>query len=210
MRQSVYASFATREMVERATGALLDHGVRAEDISVIVYENDRDRTETDPGHNVEKMAEHGITVTTSGDAAAGAAKGAGVGLGAGALAGLVALVVPGFGLVLGGGALALAIGGMVGATAAGAVAGGVTGYLKDQGVPDDHAHEYTTGSPAACIIGVSTPSNEVSTQTVMEVLNKYGATGVRDYSTDRQPGYAAAEVPVVTESAYPSTQSSIT
>ncbi len=49
--------------------------------------------------------------------------------------------MPGVGLVVGGGALALAIGGALGTTAAGAVAGGMAGYLKDQGVSETDANE---------------------------------------------------------------------
>src|SRR5205085_9990716 len=81
-------------------------------------------------------AKTGLSTTTPADAGVGAAKGAGIGLGVGVLAALASIFVPGFGLVAGGGALATAIAGAVGTTAAGAIAGGVHGYLKDQGVPE--------------------------------------------------------------------------
>src|SRR5688500_11923729 len=87
-------------------------------------------------------AKSGISTTTGADGAAGAVKGAGLGLGVGIAAALAALAIPGFGLVLGGGALATAAAGAAGATAAGALAGGVEGFLKDQGVPDDVLTHY--------------------------------------------------------------------
>lgn len=181
MRTIVYASFTSSEDAERAIGALLDHGVATQDLSVALnekhrpYTSDDDRTAKDViGH-----ADKGITVTTPDDMGSGAAKGAGVGLGIGALAAIASIVVPGFGLILGGGALAAAIGGMVGATAAGAIAGGAVGYLKDQGLPDDTAERYAMAiGEGGAVVSVSVPSNGVAGHTVEEVLRKYGGIDV--------------------------------
>jgi hypothetical protein len=137
---------------------------------------------TGEGDRTELAAKQGLSTTTPGDAAAGAAKGAGIGLGVGILAALASIAIPGFGLVVGGGALATAIAGAAGATAAGAVAGGVHGYLKDQGVPDHVAMDYNKAyEHGGAILGVTVPSNNVDEATVREILSKYGASNVNVY-----------------------------
>src|SRR5579885_2342276 len=122
---TIYSTFTDPAMAEKAVGALLDYGIENNHISVVFPEgytsrdfpnSDRDRSDVD---NTEKAAKEGISTTTGKDAASGAAKGAGIGLGVGILAGLASVFVPGVGLVLGAGALATAIGGAAGATAAG-------------------------------------------------------------------------------------------
>jgi hypothetical protein len=196
--KTVYASFHDHDLAEKATGALIDHGVASEAISLIASEretsNARDVAVDDDYHTVavsrsgatygekELGAKSGISTTTSGDAASGAAKGAGLGLGVGVLAGLASLAIPGFGLVLGGGALATALAGAAGATAAGAVAGGVTGYLKDQGVPEHAAEPYHEAfERGGAVLAVHTPSNDIDATTVENILDKYGATNINAY-----------------------------
>ena len=217
MSATLYATFNDSSLAEKAVGALLDHGVRNEDISVISkeanpkysQENCRDVHRTgEAGHDVivtstvdekgndipanheaadsnraEKAGKTGLSTTTAGDAEAGAAKGAGVGLGVGVAAAIASMVIPGFGLVLGGGALAIALAGTAGATAAGAVAGGVTGYLKDQGVPDDAATDYDRAyKNGSAVLTVHVPSGKLSLGEVEGILSKYQATDVHSYA----------------------------
>jgi len=132
MRQNVYAVFPTVESAHSAVGALLDHGAQAVDVSLIIREPYIDQYDghIETANDVKDSAEHGISTTTGADAASGAAKGSAIGLGVGAAAALAALLVPGIGLVIGGGALATAIAGAAGTTAAGAIAGGVAGFLR--------------------------------------------------------------------------------
>jgi hypothetical protein len=274
MANTIYAAFADPGLAEKAAGALLDHGARNEDISVLrshdpdrdkdhwykhdsghravapdldntrggaagtsrvsgdplgeprmesttgteygatnanlsetrgidetrtagygttgerVERTDYERTEREDRDNpadeadVESTAKSGITTTTAGDAGSGAVKGAGVGLGVGALAALWALFVPGIGLVLGGGALAAALGGVAAATGAGAVAGGVTGYLKDQGVDDHVAEDYDrTVQSGGALLAISLPTGSLDEGKAREILDKYGATNVNSYAT---------------------------
>jgi len=89
--------------------------------------------------NVSAVGNEGITTTTPQDAAAGAAVGGGIGLVAGLLAAAAAVTIPGVGLILGGGILAGALGAAAATTAAGAAVGGVTGYLRDMGMPEHAA-----------------------------------------------------------------------
>jgi hypothetical protein len=203
MDNTIYASFDDIDMAEKAAGALLDHGMRNEDISLIANDRYLDRhtavtdAAVDSDYNTVVVdrnavdydrddglgqAKAGLTTTTAADAGSGAAKGAGVGLGVGVLAGLASLAVPGFGLVLGGGALATALAGAAAATAAGAVAGGVTGYLKDQGMPEHAAQTYHESfERGGAVLAVSVPSNDVDGVTAQQVLDKYGATNVNAF-----------------------------
>ena len=100
----------------------------------------------------------------------------------GVLAGIAALAVPGVGWIIGGGALATAIAGMIGTTVAGAIAGGVTGYLKDQGVPHEVAAHYGTAvENGGAILAVHAPSGNVDPTTIQHILQKYGAVNVNAY-----------------------------
>lgn len=174
MHETIYACFVDADTATKAVGALLDHGVRPNDISVLVKDG-QNPTATLEGEP-QKSAEHGITVTTAADAGAGAAKGTGVGLGVGVLAALAAVAIPGVGLVLGGGALAIALAGVAGAGVAGAVAGGITGLLKDQGVSEGQALHYNDRILAGgSLVSVYTPSNDVTAETVMAIFAKYGS-----------------------------------
>jgi len=123
------------------------------------------------------QAEHGISTTTPEDAGAGAVKGTGIGLGVGAALAIAALFVPGVGFVLGGGALASAL-----AAGAGAAAGGVTGFLKEQGVPAEAAQHYHGAiDQGGAMIAVVIPSGKVDQATAEEVLTKYGAGNLNAY-----------------------------
>jgi len=254
MAETLYASFADPSQAEKATGALLDYGLKNEDVTLVcnrdahgsvgekhgmvgdtmtpgsehvgssTYESyggagvrtvdpgdvqprpavsgmgatasaygtstpaDIPITRTDSDRDADadedcdsdlSSAKGGITTTTPEDAGAGAMKGAGYGLAAGVLAGLASLVVPPFGLVLGGGALATAIGGAAGATVAGAVAGGATGYLKDQGVDEAYAAKYDEAiQGGGAILAIHLPSGDIDAATAREILGKYGAEHV--------------------------------
>ena len=127
-------------------------------------------------------AKRGISTTTPEDAGEGAVKGTGIGLGVGILASLAALTIPGVGLVLGGGALAAALGATALTAGAGAIAGGATGFLKDQGVPHEAADRYhgmVAGGGA--VLSINVPSGDVDQATAEAILSKYGAADVNAY-----------------------------
>lgn len=195
MQNTIYASFDSSDQAVKAAGALLDYGVKNEDLTIIskgtesevkedgtTVPREQGNGDDDGVEGAEGMAKNGISTTTPGDAAAGAAKGAGIGLATGVIAGLASLLVPGFGLVIGGGALATAITGAAIATAGGGVVGGVAGYLKDQGVPEEHIAAYDKAiSSGGAIVVVTMNSDKIDTSKVTEVLNKYGATNITDH-----------------------------
>jgi hypothetical protein len=132
--------------------------------------------------NPVRAAEEGISTTTPADAASGAVSGAGIGLGIGALAALASLFIPGVGLVTGGGALAAALSAAGATTAAGAVAGGVTGYLKDQGMPDMATEHYGKAvEQGGAVIAVRLPSGKVERAEAEEVISKYQAANLNAF-----------------------------
>jgi len=136
-------------------------------------------------YDAERAAKAGVSTTTIQDAAKGAAKGVGYGLGIGALAAVASIAIPGFGLVVGGGALAVAVAGLAATAGAGAVAGGVVGYLKDQGVPADEIPHYQQAYEDGGAILSVVIQDPLKAGIVQDLLRKYGASNVRPF------GYAA-------------------
>ena len=173
-RNVVHAMFANPDYAARAVVALIDIGVHQHDISILIKDPPPNWDENLTSSELLEQATEGLTVTTGHDAAVGAAKGAAIGLGVGALAAVAALAIPGVGLVIGGGALATAAGGALAAGAAGAVSGAVYGYLRDQGIDDSVAlaveGDYQKGG---ALVSVTTPSGEITADTVNKVLAKY-------------------------------------
>jgi hypothetical protein len=271
MSNTLYAAFADATLAERAAGALLDHGVRAEDLSLVQHESrynmpntvaddtgvtpgikgkmsgasitspgvadaafymppvaetthpmsnmgpygtsvesymeeedfatarnqadydretatigddrDYDRADGVDAADFEKSAKHGISTTTGADAGIAAVTGGAWGLGVGAVAALASLLIPGVGIVVGGGALATAIAGLVATTGAGAAVGAITGYLKDQGVDEHVAMKYgDTVAGGGAILAVHVPSGDVDELRARQVLEKYGAANINSYA----------------------------
>lgn len=174
MNVTLYANFPDAAQAEQALAALLDRGADRKDLSAVFPATYQSHFS---GQKAVEEATSGITTTTAADAAAGAEKGGVIGLALGALAALASLVIPGVGLVTGGGALAMALTGVVGTTAGGALAGGVAGFLKDQGVPERVALDYESAlKNGRAIIMVDTPTGKIGEAEVREIFSKYHAT----------------------------------
>lgn len=209
---TIYASFIDRSAAEKAAAALLDHGARAEDISILANEG----YGTTPAQDLAEAAESehtaktGITTTTAADAGMGAAKGTAVGLGLGIVAALASVFIPGIGLIVGGGALATAVAGAAASAGAGAIAGGIAGYLKDQGMGEELATHYSEAfGRGNAVLAIGIPSGDLSGEEIEPYLTKYGAISVSTVNYSRNlmdrpgdiPSVAPAsvvEVPVVT------------
>jgi len=195
MAQRVAAMFQTRDAAERAADALVDMGADRGHISVVAR---GDRSAATPGgrattsstgaapseHVVEparKVGDSGAALTTSdqGDAAKGAAIGAVAGL----AAGLLALTVPGIGLVLAAGPLAAAM-------ASGAVAGGVYGGLRDIGIEEKHARGYEERIRGGHVLLTAIVPN-IDQQRVRAILAEYDAEDI-SFTEDRSAAAAAA------------------
>jgi hypothetical protein len=199
MNKTIYASFATINDAEHATGALMDFGLNAEDISLIAHEQHESHGLKYTAHDLNRSDDHaavytnesqtvndhhgldakaGISTTTGADAAVGAGKGTGIGLGVGVAAALAAMFIPGVGLVIGGGALALALGGAAASAGAGAIAGGALGYMKDQGVNEESINLYRdTFEKGGAILAVQLPE-DVAESSVDVILSKYNALNI--------------------------------
>lgn len=142
MSQRVAAIFDSRGEAERAADALVGLGAERDQISLLARGQEGEEARASARHAgegegvVEPAREVGdsgaaLTTTDAGDVAQGAT----IGAVAGIAAGLLALTVPGIGLVLAAGPLALA-------AAGGAIAGGVYGGLRDIGIDEQHARGY--------------------------------------------------------------------
>jgi len=165
-----FAKFTDPENAAAAAGALLDHGLKENELSLIGDEKLRDRI-------------RGITTTTPGDAAQGAAEGGVAGLAVGALAGLISIFIPGYGLVVGSGALATAVAAAIGTGAAGIVTGGVIGYLKDLGVAEPVARDFADViKDQGALLTLET--DELEEAAVMGLLHKYGASRIEFFKVE--------------------------
>lgn len=125
--QLVSAVFDTRAEAERAITELRSAGIRDNAISVVAQHE---------GHGDHDRDHDGDSTRA----------GLGIGMTAGALLGFGALLIPGVGPFIAGGALAEALGVTGGAIAAGAAGGaavgGLAGALKEHGVSDEDAAYY--------------------------------------------------------------------
>lgn len=183
MEETVYASFVKLPDAERAAGALLDHGLKSDNISLLVHEDFVNEIgQYCPSAELElvdfDLAKSGITTTTLADASVGALKGSGIGLGIGLAVALASMFIPGIGLVLGGGTLTMALVGAFGATGAGAVVGGILGFLKDQGIPDETIVAYVDNyEHGGAVLSVST-DGVPSIEEIEALLAKYNAVNI--------------------------------
>ena len=118
---------------------------------------------------------------TMGDVGHGAAHGAGIGFGVGALAAVATMLIPGLGMVIGGGTLAAAMAAIVTGTGAGALAGSLAGFLTEHGVPADEAARYAqVHEKGGAILAVSI-FREDTRESIDQILRKHGAQEVESH-----------------------------
>ena len=160
----ISAVFDSRSEAEAAISELRSQGIDSGRLSLIG--RDGDGTTVTDGSG--EQAEEGI-----GDTVKGALGGAGIG----AILGVAALAIPGAGPLAAAGAIASSA--IPGAAAigagAGAVAGGLTGLLRDHGVSDDDASYYEGRiNDGGIFVSVDASEGDVPTETVREVLSRNG------------------------------------
>jgi uncharacterized membrane protein len=109
----------------------------------------------------------------------GAGEGAAVGAVWGGLVGLAALLIPGVGPFVAGGALFAALTG----AATGAVVGGIAGALMDTGLGEEEARAYET-MVHECKTLVAVKSREEDAAEVRRIMAQAGANSLRDNQTD--------------------------
>ncbi len=171
------ALFDNREDAERAVAALRDHGIAEDCISVLALSADGSGTTTDLDEKDNATApgkDEGLTTTTAADAGKGAEEGVFIGAGLGLAAAVASIFLPGFGLIVGGGALATALSGALGMTVGGALAGGVMGFLVDQGMPEHAAKAYAEGLKRGGIIVSVHDTNDATPDEIHTLFEKYG------------------------------------
>lgn len=177
--KNIIAYFNDVKQAEKALGALRDHGIDKESLSLSTSQSNLEALYTAEAAREAQEKAKGVTTTTADDAATGAIKGAGAGLGVGALGALASLFIPGYGLVFGSGALFTASMAALGTGAGGGVAGAVTGYLKDQGLNDSLIGEYKHAlDNAGAVIGVEVTEDEELSTRVRDILRKYDGRGI--------------------------------
>jgi uncharacterized membrane protein len=145
---------------------------------------------------MDELRSSGVTledvsiITPAGEGAAGgddhisAGEGAAVGAVWGGLVGLAALLIPGVGPFIAGGALFAALTG----AAAGAIVGGVAGALMTNlGLSEAEARSYETMVHEGRTL-VAVKTREEDAQEVRRILASAGATSVRDNQTDLTAG----------------------
>lgn len=160
----ISAVFDSRSEAELAVGELRGQGIDSAKLSIIGREEDRTTVTDGSG----ETAKEGV-----GDTVKGALGGAGIG----AILGVAALAIPGVGPLAAAGAIASSA--IPGAAAigagAGAVAGGVTGMLKDHGVSDEDATYYEGRiNDGGIFVSVDAGEGDVPTDKVREILSRNG------------------------------------
>jgi hypothetical protein len=166
MSQNVISAvFDSRSEAEAAVSELRSAGVDQSALSVVGREEGR-TTVTD-----------GDGAATDDDAGEGSVKGALGGAGLGAILGVAALAIPGVGPLAAAGAIASSA--IPGAAAigagAGAVAGGLSGYLKNHGVSDEDASYYEGRiNEGGIFVSVDGESGSVSAEQAREILARNG------------------------------------
>ena len=164
-QQIVSAVFDDRSEAEAAVRELRSAGVDTDRLSVIGRDEERTRVSDGTGEVVEDDA--------AGDAAGGAVAGAGIG----AILGVAALAIPGIGPLAAAGAIAgSAIPGAAAIGAGvGAVAGGLTGFLKDHGVSDDDAAYYEERiNEGGIFVSADVSDSGIEAETAREILMRNG------------------------------------
>ena len=176
---AVFAIFSDRLHVETGVDALLEHGFRAEDVSVLLADNMGTK---DFAHEKHTKAPEGAT--------AGAGAGALVGGAIGLLAGLGAIAIPGLGIFLAAGPI---IGALAGAGAAG-VAGGIIGSLIGLGMPEYEAKRYEGLIKEGRILLSVHCDNSDWVKRAKEVLANAGAEDISS-AGEADADYAASDRP---------------
>jgi len=165
MNQNIISAvFDSRSEAEAAVSELRNEGIDSDRLSLIG--RDEDGTSVTDGSG--ERTDEGM-----GDAAKGALGGAGIG----AILGVAALAIPGVGPLAAAGAIASSA--IPGAAAigagAGAVAGGLTGLLKDHGVSDEDAGYYEGRiNDGGIFVSVDAGEGDLPAETVREILIRNG------------------------------------
>jgi len=168
MATTILGIFDDPSAARRAMEDLRDSPLELEDVSIIT-----------------RATEHGEAVSDEDHLSAG--QGAAIGAVWGGLVGLTALLIPGIGPFIAGGALFAALTG----AATGAIVGGIAGALMDRvGISEEEARQYEQMvQQGKTLIAVKAHDEDASQ--VRRILASEGADEVHDGYTDAPPARAA-------------------
>lgn len=181
---ALYDDFSTAESVARA---LVDGGLRREDISLMASD-----VKGSPGSTTGEgtsVSEQSSDDSGTSGAMTGAAIGGAVGGVGGLLVGLGALAIPGIGPVVAAGPIAAAL---IGA-GAGAVAGGVIGALIDIGVPEHEAGLYAEGVRRGGVL-LALRAEEGEAEGAIDIMERFEPVDIDTRAAEwRQSGWSGSE-----------------
>ncbi len=142
--------------------------------------------------DVSLISRHEHSPTMSGSAEhAGATESATIGAVWGGLVGLAALLIPGVGPFIAGGAIAAALTG----AATGAVVGGVAGALMHHaGIPEQDARDYEQLVHSGKVL-VAIKAHDTDADAICHILAQAGASSIRDNQTDMTSSSAPVHLP---------------
>jgi hypothetical protein len=178
MTKTIIAVYDTLSNARDAVQNLVDSGIPAADVSVVMYDENGEYSQMLEGGNISGVTDDDVT----------AGEGAAFGALAGLAIGLGALMIPGIGPVIAAGPLAAALtAGTVGAVA-GAATGGLTAGLVDMGVPEEDATMYADSiSNGGAMVIVKVPDNMVESSST--VMSSCGPIDVNESSDVRSYNY---------------------
>jgi hypothetical protein len=176
---AVFGIYRNRLHVEQGVDALLDHGFRSEDVSVLLPDNVGTK---DFAHEKNTKAPEGT--------ATGAGAGAVVGGTLGLLAGIGALAIPGLGPFIAAGPI---MGALAGA-GTGGVVGGMIGALVGMGIPEYEAKRYEGLVKEGGMLLSVHCDNSDWVKRAKDVLERTGATDISSTS-EASADYAKSDKP---------------
>ena len=177
MNTILHATFTDAKDGISAVESLLHHGMRAEDINLILPEStSTDAATVRVSNEVARSTNHPSAAPPPccheerGDME----QGAGLGLAFGLVA---AMCVPGIGMIVGSGAIVAGI--MAAGTAAGGLTAGIYGYLTDRGIDAEIARKVTDHLAAGgTTLSVST-TGELNATEITHILEVFGGHLIR-------------------------------
>ena len=189
MTQTVVALFADFQTANEAVRELVENGYPREQISLLSQQIEKVAIAQD----VDQGEDEKVLGGGEAGAGVGAGIGAAIGVVGGLLAGMGALTVPGIGIVLAAGPLALALSALTGA-GVGAVAGGFTGSLLGAliglGIPEEEAAFYAEGVRRGQIL-VTVQADAYSADQILAFLNHHHPVNI--HQQDQQKNYSDPE-----------------
>ncbi|HLL91069.1 MAG TPA: YsnF/AvaK domain-containing protein, partial [Tepidisphaeraceae bacterium] len=188
MAKTVVGLFDDMRMAQDASERLVKAGFDRSDISIVRSQADQQGATS--GTSTNGRSDASGDVTTGEGAAIGAGTGAAIGAAAGgALWALASLTIPGLGPALGVGPLAA---NLIGGAGIGAVTGGLTGALINNGVPEEDAQLYTEGVRRGGTL-LTVRADDARADQAADILSDAGAIDIDERAASYREGAGTAQ-----------------